>query len=468
MWRINRQTLELEEFLGSDTLNYAILSHAWSCGEVTFQDWTDRSLASQKQGYQKILDACAQARGAEYNFLWVDTNCIDKSSSSELTEAINSMFSWYFHSGVCFAYLSGIPTSGQNFDAEGISCSRWFTKGWTLQELLAPKEVLFYAADWSLIGTMSSLAHHISSATGIDLKHFNSKSITSTMWQDRLSWLARHETIRLEDMAYCMLGIFSISMPLIYGEGSRAFMRLQEEILKVSDDHSLFCWSWSAFSGTGSLLASRPHAFEEASQFTPRENNRPQPYSTTNAELSIQLRTLCWSSCIGNFNVDTINKNEDTGVLLSGNPSTGLFIRCPYPGVPIHLCHTRGLKTHSIDMFVPANRTGRRVIEATPFARTASAKAGVLLSIDTRDKYVEIKTLPVGSFLGTSSIVDIRFQKSALNSSAYGDAESNWFADTVDTAPDILGATMVNLKLSREFQHTTESENYHKLACDET
>lgn len=329
---------------------------------------------------------------------------------------------------------------------------------------------------------MSSLAHHISSATGVDLKYFNSKSITSTMWQDRwendqihpnlqasvgerLSWLARHETTRLEDMAYCMLGIFSISMPLIYGEGSRAFMRLQEEILKVSDDHSLFCWSWSAFSGTGSLLASRPHAFEEASQFTPRENK----YSTTNAGLSIQLRTLsCWSSCIGIFNVDTIHKNENTGVLLSGNPTTGLFIRCPYPGVPIHLCHTRGLKTHFIDMFVPANRTGRRVIEATPFARTASAKAGILLSIDTRDKYVEIKTLPVGSFLGTSSIVDIRFQKSALNSSAYGDAESNWFADTVDTAPDIFGATMVNLKLSREFQHTTESENYHKLACDES
>ncbi|KAF4865674.1 Vegetative incompatibility protein HET-E-1 [Colletotrichum siamense] len=319
------------------------------------------------------------------------------------------------------------------------------------------------------------IGRSLAQATGIDVKYFNSKSITSTVWQDRwendqihpifqasvgerLSWLARRETTRLEDMAYCMLGIFGISMPLIYGEGSRAFMRLQEEILKVSDDHSLFCWSWSAFSGTGSLLASRPHAFEEASQFTPRENNRPQPYSTTNAGLSIQLRTLsCWSSYIGIFNVDTIHKNEDTGVLLSGDPTTGRFIRCPYPGVPIHLCHTRGLKTHSMDMFVPTNRTGRRVIEATPFARTASAKAGVLLSFDTRDKFVEIKTLPVGSFLGTSSIVDIRFQKPALDRSACGDAESNWFADTVDTAPDILGATLVNLKLSREFQHITES-----------
>ncbi|KAF4881890.1 Vegetative incompatibility protein HET-E-1 [Colletotrichum fructicola] len=132
------------------------------------------------------------------------------------------MFSWYFHSGVCLAYLSDIPTSGQHFAAENISCSRWFTRGWTLQELLAPKEVLFYAADWSLIGTRSSMAHQISSATGIDVKYFNSKSITSTAWQDqwendqihpifqasvgeRLSWLARRETTRLEDMAYCML-----------------------------------------------------------------------------------------------------------------------------------------------------------------------------------------------------------------------------------------------------------------------
>ncbi|KAF4919140.1 Vegetative incompatibility protein HET-E-1 [Colletotrichum viniferum] len=133
MWLINMQTLELEEFVGGGTLNYAILSHTWSCGKVTFQDWTDRSLASQKQGYPKILDACAQARGAEYNFVWVDTNCIDKSSSSELTEAINSMFSWYFHSGVRFAYLSDVPTSGQKFDAEGISCSRWLIRGRTLQ-----------------------------------------------------------------------------------------------------------------------------------------------------------------------------------------------------------------------------------------------------------------------------------------------------------------------------------------------
>ncbi|KAK1840481.1 hypothetical protein CCHR01_16883 [Colletotrichum chrysophilum] len=110
-----------------------------------------------------------------------------------------------------------------------------------------------------------------------------------------------------------------------------------------------------------------------------------------------------------------------------------------------------------MDMFLPTNRTGCRVIEATPFARTPAAKAGVLLSFDTRDKFVEVRTLPVGSFFGTSSIVDIRFQKSALNSSACEDAESNWFADTVDTAANILGATMVNLKLSREFQNTTES-----------
>ncbi|KAH0422185.1 hypothetical protein CcaCcLH18_12966 [Colletotrichum camelliae] len=148
MWLINVQTLDLEEFFGSDIPDYAILSHTWSYGEVTFQDWADRSLASQKPGYRKIIDACAQARFAEFNFLWVDTNCINKTSSAELTEAINSMFSWYLRSGVCFAYLSDIPTFGEYSDAEEISRSRWFTRGWTLQELLAPREVLFYAADW--------------------------------------------------------------------------------------------------------------------------------------------------------------------------------------------------------------------------------------------------------------------------------------------------------------------------------
>ncbi|KAF3798155.1 Vegetative incompatibility protein HET-E-1 [Colletotrichum gloeosporioides] len=448
MWLINVQTLELEQFFGSDTPGYAILSHTWSCGEVTFQDWADRSPASQKPGYSKIVDACAQARVAGFKFLWVDTNCINKNSSSELTEAINSMFSWYFHSGVCFAYLSDIPT---------------FTRGWTLQELLAPREVLFYAADWSLIGTRSSLAHHISSATGIDVEYFNSKASqygwSQDQWEvgERLSWLARRETTRLEDMAYCMLGIFGISMPLVYGEGSRAFMRLQEEILKVSDDHSLFCWSWSAFSGTGSLLSSRPHAFKEASQFTPRESNMPQPYSMTNAGLSIQLRTLsCWSSYIGILNVETIHKNEDTGVLLSGDPNTGRFVRCPYPGVPVHLCPTRELRTHPMHMFMPTNRTGGRVSEATPFSLTTSAKAGVLLSFDERNKFVEIETLPRGRFLTNSSIIDIPFERSALNLSGCQDAESYWFEDTVNKAPNVLGA-MVKIKLSSEFQHATES-----------
>ncbi|KAF0315511.1 het domain-containing protein [Colletotrichum asianum] len=310
MWLINLQTLELEEFLGSDTPDYAILSHTWSCGE--------------KQGYQKILDACAQARGAEYNFLWVDTNCIDKSSSSELTEAINSMFSWYFHSGVCFAYLSDIPTSGQNFDADGISCSRWFARGWTLQELLAPKEVLFYAADWSLIGTRSSLAHYISSATGIDVKYFNSKSITSTASVgERLSWLARRETTRLEDMAYCMLGIFGISMPLIYGEGSRAFMRLQEEILKVSDDHSLFCWSWSAFSGTGSLLASRPHAFEEASHLN-------SPLEKTIGHSHTARRTRGYRFNFERYHV--------------GHHISAISMLTPYTKTKIQVCYCQGIQ----------------------------------------------------------------------------------------------------------------------------
>ncbi|KAI1016757.1 hypothetical protein LB504_007143 [Fusarium proliferatum] len=328
---INTRTRAFEEFYGSKVPKYAVLSHTWGQEEVTFMDWADPTTVTRRSGFIKIIEACEQARNDDYSYIWVDTNCIDKSSSAELSEAINSMFAWYSKADICYAYLSDVPTFKPLSYAKEFRQSRWFRRGWTLQELLAPDRVVFYAADWSRIGTRSTLVRHIAEATGIGITYLSSAPNTATATQadwsevrsplchkasvaERMSWLSRRETTRIEDMAYCMLGIFGINMPLVYGEGPRAFLRLQEEILKSSDDHSLFCWPWATRNNQISLLAPRPHSFLEASPYRPNQLSvRPSTYAIANSRLSIGLPLIqCWSSYIAVLNSSFLPRRPDS------------------------------------------------------------------------------------------------------------------------------------------------------------
>ncbi|KAF5667212.1 vegetative incompatibility het-e-1 [Fusarium heterosporum] len=245
---INVETLELESFIGEQgrpTPTYAILSHVWTTEEVSFQQITGlQPLSEESLGYRKIVEFCARARNEGFEYAWVDTCCIDKTSSAELSEAINSMFLWYRKSAACYVYLSDV-TAEENpaLPNSRFRRSRWFTRGWTLQELLAPHEVIFLAEDWCEIGTKASLCTAISQVTNIDvvtlLKHtWSHVSIAMIM-----SWASMRQTTRLEDQAYSLLGLFDVNMPLIYGEGQKAFYRLQVEIMKFTNDDSLFAWS---------------------------------------------------------------------------------------------------------------------------------------------------------------------------------------------------------------------------------
>ncbi|KXH48957.1 hypothetical protein CNYM01_05294 [Colletotrichum nymphaeae SA-01] len=246
MWLINVDTLQLEEFIEPD-FPYAILSHTWGSEEVSF-----RELKTQrdddvwaKAGYLKISNTCRVAKSLDLNYVWVDTCCIDKTSSAELSEAINSMFRWYNRSWVCFAYLSDMDdlASSDTF-LESLGDSRWFTRGWTLQELLAPKVVTFYNASWQLLGSKETLSRFLSSITGIDECILIGKaSLLKVPVATRMSWASRRQTSRTEDSAYCLLGIFDINMPLLYGEGEKAFARLQSEILQETNDLSLLAWT---------------------------------------------------------------------------------------------------------------------------------------------------------------------------------------------------------------------------------
>jgi hypothetical protein len=302
---INAQTLELEEFFGAAIPPYAILSHTWETEEVSFQDWPNLEAVKGKKGFRKIELAREQTIRDGLDYLWVDTNCINKDSSAELSEAINSMFAWYRGAAICYAYLSDVTTHADH-EVLGprLSGSRWFTRGWTLQELLAPDEVIFYSTDWDVLGTRKSLVHHISDITGIKQSYLmhDFRSVPSVA--HRMSWLSRRSTTRVEDMAYCMLGIFDINMPLLYGEGDKAFIRLQEEILKNSTDQTIFCWIWDSDTPDDwiSMLAPSPRNFADSARYSPgglvSEGDRlSSVFSITNAGLSITLPLLeSWCS----------------------------------------------------------------------------------------------------------------------------------------------------------------------------
>jgi hypothetical protein len=182
---------------------------------------------------------CDQAVSEGYEYAWVDTCCIDKSSSAELQEAINSMFKWYQQAKICYAYLTDLP-SGSNLSKSLPRC-RWFTRGWCLQELIAPPEVRFFDEGWTDIGTRTSCTRLISRITRIPLGVLeNSQRMYDMPVARRMSWASTRHTTRVEDQAYCLLGLFDVNMPMLYGEGPKAFLRLQEEIMKRSSDLSIF------------------------------------------------------------------------------------------------------------------------------------------------------------------------------------------------------------------------------------
>ncbi|KAF0328344.1 het domain-containing protein [Colletotrichum asianum] len=243
---VNVETGRLEEFHG-DTPSYAILSHTWGQDheEVSFQDIRQEGPFQRRFG-NKLHGLCRQASSDGHAYVWIDTCCIDKSNSVELGEAINSMFRWYKESAVCYVHLADLSARDGKVDPEQFHRSRWFTRGWTLQELLAPTNLRFYDEKWCLLGEKYEMASAIENITGIPygiLLGFDDLSNASVA--QRMSWAATRITKRKEDMAYCLLGIFDVMLPMIYGEEEHAFIRLQEEIIKKTEDDSILAWGMS-------------------------------------------------------------------------------------------------------------------------------------------------------------------------------------------------------------------------------
>ena len=272
--------------------DYAILSHRWGKTEVSLQEIENPSQElCDTVGYQKVKRCCEQAASVGFDYVWIDTCCIDKRNNVELTEALNSMFQWYRDSRVCYSYLDDVPSSDEPRSEDSrFRQSRWFTRGWTLQELLAPLYVVFFGSDWTEIGTKSSLQEVISDITGVDSQVLLTNYSGEISVAQRMAWASKRETARVEDEAYCLMGLFGVNMPMLYGEGNNAFIRLQLEIIKLSDDQSIFAWSGYNQQGGRGLLASSPKEFVNCSNVRRYgDDSQTSAFSMTNKGLHIEL-----------------------------------------------------------------------------------------------------------------------------------------------------------------------------------
>ncbi|KAM6536621.1 hypothetical protein FALCPG4_002610 [Fusarium falciforme] len=326
---LNTTSLKLEYFVGAGIPKYAILSHRWEAEEILFEDvQTDQW--PEKKGVGKVKRVCLRAKDDGFKYIWIDTCCIDKSSSAELSEAINSMFNWYRDSQVCYAYLYDVSID----ERETFVKSAWFTRGWTLQELIAPQQVQFFDRQWRKIGDRLSLLDPIVNVTAIDRRVLGRgqhhrhcggdedwvdgetclcgrdngfrafrRLLSSFSVAARMSWASRRVTKRVEDQAYALLGLFNVNMPLLYGEGTRAFRRLQEEIIRTSNDQSILagdysrCFFWDVMirgemhDALSHLFPSQPRAFWDAADLErPSASSKYLSMTFTNHCLNIDLQ----------------------------------------------------------------------------------------------------------------------------------------------------------------------------------
>ncbi|KAK4160895.1 hypothetical protein QBC43DRAFT_303488 [Cladorrhinum sp. PSN259] len=296
---IDVRSKKLVSFSFEDAPPYAILSHTWGTDreEPTMQDIEEGISHSQakKSGWSKLDRCCRQAREDGLRYAWIDTCCIDKTNQVELSEAINSMFKWYQHAVVCYVYLSDVLSQDQ------LAGSRWFTRGWTLQELIAPSKLNFYASDWSFFGTRAELSYDLEEITSIpeEFLHGDGLFFKASIAQ-RMSWASDRTTKRKEDMAYCLLGIFDVSVPILYGD-PHAFTKLQHAIMAKIRDDSILAWGLE-LTGTASahqsteavsagVFAAGPENFKNCGSIVSRgfQNTPSNKFSIESAFVHISL-----------------------------------------------------------------------------------------------------------------------------------------------------------------------------------
>ncbi|KAF9483329.1 hypothetical protein BDN70DRAFT_328902 [Pholiota conissans] len=278
---------------------YAVLSHTWlrSAPEMTYDDWRKGSLDLSSESYRKLDNFCIVSR-AHYGltFSWMDTICIDKSSSSELDESIRSMYKWYQNADICITYLADTSSTDNMAD------DHWFSRGWTLQELLAPRKFKFYGRDWKRLINSDScdkgnldIKKRIQMATGITPAHLKNPIFASI--SDKMQWAAKRQVTRSEDAAYSLMGLFRVNMSIAYGEGAhRAFSRLLQKILDTTHNNTIldiFNFGGPPVENASSdLLPATPRAYYFRSNYSFSRGPLIEPLTLTHLGLRVPVLLL--------------------------------------------------------------------------------------------------------------------------------------------------------------------------------
>ncbi|OJI83058.1 hypothetical protein ASPTUDRAFT_57031 [Aspergillus tubingensis CBS 134.48] len=422
---INVDTLNLEEFYGSAP-SYAILSHTWGADheELSFRDITENSIKRKSLPF-KVAKCCEQAKKDGIQYAWVDTCCIDKTNSVELGEAINSMFRWYNEAAVCYAYLADVTIEDNNrFPLTQFSSCRWFQRGWTLQELLAPDNLRFFDSGWHYLGTKAIRSGIIDRKFGIPRRFLQGTPLSEASIAQRMSWASNRVTKREEDIAYCLLGIFDVTMPMIYGEGAdRAFTRLQQEIMKNSRDESILAWGLSSPEHylynpndnktlSAGVLAASPADFRGCENIVPRMNGTRSP-CTFQIEGGLVRVNLSLhedkNGLFGLLNCGLLNPETLVAIPLLKSQSGEYYLRpqdhCAViydsiatktPAQPVHILIKRHMKTqrtvsYNNDFFFVEDpiEAGLELIEVEPSDRWLKDRSIITTSSDPADHAVQ-------------------------------------------------------------------------------
>ncbi|KAG4258920.1 hypothetical protein FPRO04_11009 [Fusarium proliferatum] len=469
---INTTTLEVEEFFDVSIPEYAILSHTWGDGEVSLQDWADRKNRRFKPGFQKIVWACTQAAKDQLSHIWVDTNCIDKSSSAELSEAINSMFRWYRRSAVCYVYLEDAPAVTLDECTKPDSAfrnARWFTRGWTLQELIAPPNVSFFSSNWTMIATKSELAPCITEITGIPwsclLKGRLSKAHPLRRYSvaQRMAWASRRSTTRIEDQAYSLLGLFDISMPLVYGEGFEAFTRLLGEIIHKYADHSFFASRlqyvdflprspWE-FSDSQSMVVSSSPQLQR--HYTPGDHS--YSFHLTNTGLQITLPIV--PTLVPNFvfgvldcwDIETTSTRTTRHVsriwiplLRKGTGESQRYLRLIWPQTffPVKMARKDSIMFHEEEELLPRDDHASDGSEE-PSDHVDAVSTAMQRSILVKKPYATILSVPTWQPREAGSPFLLCFPRGTADYRLYGifpsdESDTAWVSETPPVLPLIM------------------------------
>jgi tetratricopeptide (TPR) repeat protein len=246
------------DFSGKQIPPYAILSHRWNGDtEVLFED-LENDAWDKKLGGRKIEFCAEQAAQDQLEYFWIDTCCIDKWNLRELSKAINSMFEWYQKAAKCYVFLTDVsaPTATDTWE-ESFRASEWFTRGWTLQELIAPVSVEFFSREGRRIGDKTSLEQLVHEVTRLPLKALRNSPLDEFTISERMEWASNRRTTEEEDSVYCLLGILGFSLTPSYGEGKeKALQRLQMEMEPDSSAPAIIPFAQNnEFTGRESELA---------------------------------------------------------------------------------------------------------------------------------------------------------------------------------------------------------------------